>query len=199
MSIFTKFCEHFLDKKNLTKGLNILYYYIDRKEGIHIKLRDYKEWYKIVRPIITSKEYLKRKTFRHHGDTSVYEHCIKVSQGSFKLAKKLGLDYKSAAIAGVLHDLYTTPWQDVLVDQPFFQRHAFSHARCALENSRKYYSKYLNPKIENAVLRHMFPLNIVPPKYSTGYIITLVDKLVSMDFVFCKETWAKTFRFLRRG
>lgn len=176
-----------------------IYYYVIRKEGIFMKPRDYKEWYKIVRPIITSKEYLKRKKFRHHGNTSVYEHSIKVSLGAFKLAKMLRLDYKSAAIAGVLHDLYTTPWQDVTVDLPFFKRHAFSHARCALENSQKYYSKYLNPKIENAILRHMFPLNIKPPRYSTGYIITIVDKCVSMDFVFCKETWAKTFRFLKRG
>ncbi len=129
----------------------------------------------------------------------MYEHCIKVSLGAYSLAKKLGADYKSAAIAGVLHDFYTTPWQDVTIKQPFFQRHGFTHARVALENSRKYYAKYLNPKIENAILRHMFPLNIRPPRYSTGYIITLVDKCVSMDFVFCKETWVKTFRFLKRG
>ncbi len=157
-----------------------------------MRARDYKEWYKIVRPIITSCEYKKRKYYRHHGDVSVYDHCIKVSLGAYALAKKLHMDYRSAAIAGVLHDFYTTPWQDVMIQQPFFQRHAFSHAKCALENSRKYFGKYLNPKIENAILRHMFPLNITPPKSSIGYIITIVDKAKSMDFVFCKETWAKT-------
>ena len=126
----------------------------------------------------------------------MYTHSIKVSLGAYALAKKLHLDYKSAAIAGVLHDFYSTPWQDSKIKQPLLQRHAFSHARVALENSQKYFGKYLNPKIENAILRHMFPLNITPPKYSTGYIITIVDKIKSMDFVFCKESWAKTFGFL---
>lgn len=117
---------------------------------------------------------------------------------AYVMAKKLNLDYKSAAIAGVLHDFYTTPWQECTEVKPLLQRHGFTHARCALENSRKYFGKYLNPQIENAILRHMFPLNIVPPKCSIGYVVTVVDKVKSMDFVFCKETWQKTLRFKRR-
>ena len=163
-----------------------------------MRTQDYKEWYKIVRPIITSSEYRKRKKFRHHGDTSVYDHCVKVSIASYRFAKKMHLDYKSAAIAGLLHDFYTTPWQEDTEVKPFFQRHGFTHARVALENSRKFYGEYLNPKIENAILRHMFPLNIVPPRYSIGFVITVADKIKSLDFIFCKETWAKTFRFLKR-
>ena len=29
--------------------------------------------------------------------------------------------------------------------------------------------KYLNTKIENAILRHMFPLTIIPPKFKQRY------------------------------
>lgn len=177
-----------------------MYTYINENEGILIKKRLYKEWYKIVRPIITSKEYLKRKQFRHHGNTSVYDHCIKVSMLAFSISKRFGLDYKSAAIAGVLHDFYTKPWQDdTKNDTPLLKRHGFTHAEDALCNAKKHFGKYLNPKIENAILRHMFPLNIRPPKYSTGYVITIVDKVESMDFIFCRETWIKTFKFLKRG
>lgn len=164
-----------------------------------MKSRNREEWYEIVKPIITSDEYLKRKQFRHHGEKTVYDHSIKVSKWSYSLAKKLHADYRSAAIAGVLHDFYTTPWQEICEKQPFFKRHGFVHARIALENARKYYPNELNKKIENAILRHMFPLNIVPPKYPTGFIITIVDKIASMDFIFCKETWKKTFGFSKRG
>ncbi len=160
------------------------------------KINKFNEWLAIVKPILYSEEFQKRKTFRHHGQTTVYDHSVKVSFKSYKIARFLHLDYRSAAIAGLLHDFYTTPWQDVKIKQPLFKMHAFSHANNALENSKIFYSPYLNPSIENAILRHMFPLNITPPKYTTGYIVTLADKISSMDFLMSKEALIKTFSFL---
>ena len=37
------------------------------------------EWYDIVQPILLSNEYQNKKKYRHHGDTSVYDHCVNVS------------------------------------------------------------------------------------------------------------------------
>lgn len=163
-------------------------------------LTEYMNWYRIVYPIINTKEFQKRKTFRHHGDTTVYDHSLKVSYRAYIIAKSLHSDAKSAAIAGMLHDMYSTPWQDVKIKQPFYKMHAFSHAKDALVNSQKYYSKYLTPKIENAILRHMFPLNIIPPKYSVGLVLTLADKIESIDMLTSKEAMSKTFLgFLKRS
>jgi uncharacterized protein len=39
----------------------------------------------------------------------------------------------------------------------------------------------MNKRISNIILRHMFPLNIVPPRYIEGWVVTYVDKKVSMD------------------
>lgn len=167
--------------------------------GIMRKIYDYSEWYMIVEPIITTREYIKRRTFRHHGNVTVYEHSMKVSKKAYRIAKRIGADYKSAAIAGILHDFYDTPWQDIKIKQPIYKMHAFTHAKVALENSRKHYKKYLNPTIENAILRHMFPLNIIPPKTVIGYIITISDKISSLDFLTSKEAIFKTFSFLTRG
>ncbi len=183
----------------MTKCENVYIIMLYEKRGIMRKFYDYSEWQEIVYPILTSKEYFKRRTFRHHGDITVYDHCVHVSRLSYRIAKKLHLDYKSAAIAGLLHDLYTTPWQEVTVKKPFFEQHGFTHARDALKNSRKFYKKYLNPKIENAILRHMFPLNITPPKYATGYIVTLADKIVSLEVFTEPEVIIKTFGFLKRN
>lgn len=157
------------------------------------KKYDYSEWYSIVEPIITSPEYEKRKTFRHHGDVTVYTHSVKVSKLSYRIAKFLHANYRDVAIAGVLHDLYTTPWQEVTEKKPFFQQHGFVHAREALMNSRKYFPEYLNKRIENAIVRHMFPLNITPPRHVIGYILTIADKIASMDLLFSKEAMSKIF------
>ena len=74
-----------------------------------------------------------------------------------------------------------------------FKKHGFVHAKEALENSREYFSDYLNPVIENAIERHMFPLNIIPPKYKIGWLIVLFDKKNSMDFVEHPSAFIKCF------
>ena len=148
-----------------------------------------KEFLDIVDEIINSEEFQKRKKYRHHEDESVYDHCLKVSYLSYKLAKKFGCDYKSAAIGGLLHDFYPYPWQYTdeekvifnIPDRPknIFKQHGFTHAKEALSNAKEHYPKVLNSRIENIILRHMFPLNIMPPKYSESWIVTFADKYVS--------------------
>lgn len=87
---------------------------------------------------------------------------------SFFAAKLLRFDSRSAARAGLLHDL-------------FFHEEGqhegsllFSHPRIALENARKVCA--LNKVEEDIILKHMFLLTPWPPRYKEGYIVTLVDK-----------------------
>ena len=150
-----------------------------------------KEYIKIVKPILEHPEFIKRKEYKHHERESVYEHSLIVSYNSYKIAKMLGLDYKSAAIGGLLHDFYRYPWQ--LTDQQrkelqippikkgFFNQHGFTHARDAMLNAREKFPELMNKKIENIILRHMFPLTPIPPKYREGWIVTYVDKYKSMN------------------
>jgi len=149
---------------------------------------DLSYWYEIAKPILNHQEYQKRKKYMHHGDTSVYTHCIRVSIRAYQIGKKLNLDLKSLIIAGLLHDFYKTPWQEVEEHIPLFKRHGFTHAKDALDNSRLYFSEYLNPNIENAILRHMFPLNKIPPKTKEGMVLTVADKIESLDFVLSKKS-----------
>jgi len=53
-------------------------------------------------------------------------------------------------------------------------------AKEALENAQKFFPQYMTPKIENIILRHMFPLNIKLPKYKEAWVITMIDKKVSL-------------------
>ncbi len=145
-----------------------------------------KEYYEIVKPILKNIEFQKRRSYQHHGSETLYIHSIKVSILSYKLAKKFNLDYYSIAIGALLHDFYNEPW---LVNGKvnrkkttnFFKSHGFVHAQEALNNSRREFPTLLNCKIEDIILRHMFPLNIVPPKYLESWIVTIVDKIVSLN------------------
>lgn len=139
------------------------------------------EYYEIISEILGSEEFQKRKHYKHHGDISVYDHSLAVSKLSYILAKKFNCDYKSAAIAGLLHDFYYKPWQENIQKQKFLKKHGFVHAEQAMNNSYRFYANYMNEKIANSILRHMFPLNKVPPKYIEGWFVTLADKYVSLE------------------
>ena len=155
------------------------------------------EYYEIIKPILEHPEFLKRKTYVHHESCSVYEHCLAVSILSYRWAKKWHLDYKSSAIGGLLHDFYDKPWQtanhkiEKKEKTKFFKQHGFVHAGQAVENSYKYFPELMNKKIENIIKRHMFPLNICPPKYKEAWIVTSVDKYVSADVLKTPKAWPK--------
>lgn len=142
---------------------------------------DKREYYEIIYDILKNDEFQKRKTYKHHGNVSVYDHSLAVSKISYCIAKKLNLDYKSAAIGGLLHDFYSEPWNTKPKAQKLSQAHGFTHAKEALENSHKYFPELMNEKIDNIILRHMFPLNKVPPKYKESWVITIADKYVSCE------------------
>ena len=139
------------------------------------------EYYKIVKEILEHPEFIKRKNFKHHSNISVYDHCLAVSKLSYKIARRMKLDYKSAAIGGLLHDFYTKPWQENKEKSKFLEQHGFTHAKDALMNAHKYFPNLMNEKIDDIILRHMFPLNKIPPKYKEGWIVTTVDKYISLE------------------
>ena len=143
-------------------------------------IADEEEFIKIISEIINNPEFQKRKKYRHHGDKSVYDHSLAVAYYTYRICKKINIDYKSATIAAMLHDFYYNDWHDA-PKKPLLKKHGFVHAHEALENSKQVFPDLLNKKVENGIERHMFPLNIVPPKYLESWIVSISDKYVSMD------------------
>ena len=37
----------------------------------------------------------------------------------------------------------------------------------------------MNPIVADAITRHMFPLNVTPPKYLESWLVSMVDKVVA--------------------
>ena len=110
--------------------------------------------------------------FSQHKGTSRLQHSINVAYYSFLVCYKLGLDYKSAARAGILHDLFLYDWRE---ENNSAKEHITAHPKAALKNARKIAD--LNRVEEDAILRHMWPMTIIPPRFKESHIVSFVDKL----------------------
>ena len=141
------------------------------------KENKYDEFNIIIQDIEKNPTVQKMNNFMQHYNTSCFEHCKNVSLYSYYICKKLKLDYTSAARAGMLHDLFLYDWRKRENDRTGL--HAFSHPKTSLENSMKLF--FLNKKEQDIILKHMWPVTIIPPKYIEGYIITLVDKYCALE------------------
>ncbi len=167
--------------------------YLEMKGKKKRLIEEYQEFFELIKPIITHPEFQKRKEYMHHIGESVYEHTLRVSFDSYKIAKKLKWDYKAAAIGGILHDFYDKPWQTNKEKKPFLKKHGFVHAEEARQNAWKYFPDEMNRKIEDIIKKHMFPLNKRPPRYKESWLISFIDKADSMDFIMHPKLLLKIF------
>lgn len=149
------------------------------------------EFYSLVSDIITNETVQKMKNYRQHYETSTYEHCFQVAYISYKICKKLGLDYKAVARAGMLHDLFLYDWRNSRKLLHLKGFHAFVHPKIALENASKLF--HLNKKEKDIIVKHMWPVTLSLPRYPESFIITLVDKYsaIQESFMFYHKFLAK--------
>lgn len=147
-------------------------------------LNQYTEFYTIVQDLISNETVQKMKEYRQHYDTSTYEHCFYVAYISYKICKKLGLDYKAAARAGMLHDLFLYDWRNSRKTLNLEHPHAFIHSKIALENASKLFN--LTEKEKDIIVKHMWPVTLKFPKYPESFIVTFVDKYSALQesFIF---------------
>ena len=133
----------------------------------------YLEFNKIVKDITNNKKFNKLKDCRHHGITR-YEHSMKVAYLSYKIAKKLNLDYISVARAGLLHDFFIN---DDL-SKKSQKVSAFTHPYKSLENANFYFN--LSKKEKNIIISHMFPtLPHKIPHYKESILVSIIDKFIA--------------------
>lgn len=155
------------------------------------------EFEEIVGDILNHPKFESLKTIDHHGN-GIYNHSVSVAYNSYLIAKKLGLDYESAARGGLLHDFYFEDWRTAEKNGKGIDRikemHGFKHPKDALRNANTYFE--LNEKEEDMILKHMFPLTISLPMYRESWIVTVVDKGVSI-MEMAQETPVKIYHKLR--
>jgi len=133
-----------------------------------------KEYLEYVADLLNSEIVKSMDKYIQHGTTTTLEHCINVSYISYKLAKKFHLDAKSTARAGLLHDLFLYDWRMKYRDPKNYGLHGFVHPKIALRNALEQFE--LNVKEQDIIVKHMWPMTVVLPKYKESYIVTLTDK-----------------------
>ena len=115
------------------------------------------------------------KNYIQHGNINCLEHSLYVSYSSYLVCRQLGLDYRSAARGGLLHDFFLYDWHG---EKPYKGLHGFIHPRIALQNADRYFC--LNELEKEIICRHMWPITIVPPKYKEAHIVSVTDKYCAL-------------------
>ena len=131
-------------------------------------------FYSVVGDLLDTEEILSMKEYEQHLEIDRLQHILGVSYLSYKICKKLGWDFKSAARAGIMHDLVYYDWRDG-VTGGWHRLHGYKHPRLAVMNATELCGT-INDIEYDAIIRHMWPLTLKLPKYKEGYVIIFADK-----------------------
>lgn len=143
----------------------------------NVELPEDEEYLTLVRDILENESVQSMRNYIQHGQTSCLDHSLHVSYLTYRYCKDHDLDYRAAARAGLLHDLFLYDWH-------FCRRqvkgyfHGFTHPRKALRNAEEQF--HLTARERDMILRHMWPLTPIPPRYKEGYILLWFDKCCSL-------------------
>ena len=130
-----------------------------------------------------------------HGDVSVMEHSISVACVCVRLAKLTHLkhDYSALVRGCLLHDYFNYDWHK---KEESGGLHGFRHASKALENAADDFA--ISPIEANMIQRHMFPLNIRPPRYREGILLCIADKACAIKEAFSKPFYDDVIQELKK-
>ncbi|HSV97823.1 MAG TPA: HD domain-containing protein [Spirochaetota bacterium] len=142
--------------------------------------------------VLESEEFKRLGAYTHHGSVTRMEHCLQVARLTYFMARGRGLDAVSAARGALLHDFFFYDWR---TDGP--RLHGFRHPAIARRNARTRFP--LNAIEEDAILRHMWPLTPLPPRYAESALVCVADKLVALhDFSRALRAMRQRFGFGRQ-
>lgn len=131
------------------------------------------QYFEYIKDIVNAKELENLKLITHHISTTRFQHCLNVSYHNYVICKFLRLDAKSAARAGLLHDLFYYDRKEYNKQKKFCSHSRF-HSLLALKNALKLTK--INEIERDIIENHMFPSTLKLPKSKEGYVIVIVDK-----------------------
>lgn len=131
----------------------------------------------ILRQLSTSNRWKIETECIQHGDVTVFEHSVNVAETSIAFAAKLPITVNEESLikGALLHDYFLYDWHDKEQSPGL---HGFKHPYIALKNAEEDYE--LNDIEKNIILRHMFPLVPIPPRYKEAWIVCFADKYCAL-------------------
>ena len=148
------------------------------KEAIRLRREKRKkrrqEFYECIREVAGHPVVRSMRKYPMHGTTSCYKHCLRVAYYNYLWCRSLGLDARSAARAGMLHDLFLYDWHKH-GEETGTRFHGLTHPGEALKNAEKLFK--LNDTERDAIRSHMWPVTLFTiPRTGEAWITTLTDK-----------------------
>lgn len=131
------------------------------------------EFQDIIQDIINNNNFKELDNELHHGITR-FGHSYRVAKGTYKICRFLNLNYIKATRGALLHDFYLA--KDFNLERP--SKILSIHPNVALVNAKNNFE--IGDLETNIIKSHMYPLNGVMPKYKESWVVTLIDKGVSM-------------------
>lgn len=151
-----------------TRGLG------DRMDKLSEKAMMSTDYLLFVSDILSNPLIMQLNNYRHHRFGTRLDHCIHVSYSCYTWFKKRKYIFLKDAVRGaLLHDffLYDSKFEKSIKKHLL---HGLFHPKCALNQALKSFNL---TKIEkNIILRHMFPITIVPPRYMASWLVVFYDK-----------------------
>jgi uncharacterized protein len=133
---------------------------------------------KYAKDILESENFQSTKEHIQHGNMSVNEHCIDVAKTSLYIKNKLNIKCNTNDLirGALLHDYFLYDWHIGDKENPH-KLHGFYHPGRALKNAQKEYE--INARQADIIVKHMWPLTLVPPMCREAWIVTMADKYCS--------------------
>ncbi|MDV3428588.1 MAG: hypothetical protein LIR50_16480 [Bacillota bacterium] len=145
------------------------------------------KFYALVQDIAENPVYEGLKKYHHH-QHNIYDHSIRVSYISYRtgvfLSNYMKINISDLTRGAMLHDFFLYDWRK---EKPASGKlHAFEHPKEALSNSITNFSP-ISKMERDIILKHMWPINIIPPRYFETLIVATADKYVAAIEVFNEE------------
>ena len=138
------------------------------------RLRWARQFHSCIEDILNHSAVQSMKQYPHHGKTNCFDHCCHVAYFNYKWCRALKLDCRSAARAGMLHDLFLYDWH-THAKETGERLHGLTHPDTALRNARRHFQ--LNRTETDIIQNHMWPVTLRHfPRTKEGWIIVLADK-----------------------
>ncbi len=127
-----------------------------------------------VKDLMDTEEIQCLRQYEQHLEIDRLQHITSVSYIAYLIAKKINCDYRAVARAAIMHDLVYYDWRNGKTGG-WHRLHGYRHPELACLNAKELCGE-ISEKEHNIILRHMWPLTVIPPKYKEGWIVTFSDK-----------------------
>lgn len=134
-----------------------------------------REFFALAHQIIRHEEFAVSRASRRHIRGNHYSHALKTAYLCYRFGRRFPVGASPAELVrgALLHDFCAREMANLC-----------THPRLALENARRLFGE-LTKTEQDMILRHMFPLTILPPSTRAGWLLWFCDKLAALDDYFC--------------